>query len=232
MSFTYRYPRPMVTVDLLILRFREEKIELLLIQRDRPPYQGKWALPGGFIDMEETLLQSAQRELQEETGLENVSLYQLSSFGDPGRDPRGRTITVLFCGILAPPFPPVTAGDDARRAQWFALNQLPNLAFDHSHVVSSAVRDLKQHLFCRLWLFRFLPESFTTDDLNMLSGAWFGKTARPDLFVEAALVSGLVQKTIDGFRQKTTGKRNYPDVHFPALLSAWSDLVSKGKKGE
>jgi len=214
MSFTYRYPRPMVTVDMLMLRFREGKIELLLIQRDRPPYQGKWALPGGFIDMEETLQQSAERELREETGLENVPLYQLSSFGDPGRDPRGRTITILFGGFLPPPFPTVTAGDDARRAKWFLLDRLPDLAFDHSHVINTALQELKEHLFCRLWIFQFLPERFSAYDLKVLCEVWFGAKIQHEILLNEALKSAIIKRISNTTFYRMVMNKDFGKIHF------------------
>ena len=139
MAFTYTYPRPALTVDALVFRRSNEEREVLLIQRDRPPFEGGWALPGGFVDMDETLEQAVCRELEEETALQNIVLNQLHTFSSIDRDPRGRTISVVFWGVYDKE-QPLSAGDDARQAAWFPLNKLPVLAFDHLEVVQMAVK--------------------------------------------------------------------------------------------
>ncbi len=168
MKYTYNYPRPMVTVDLFILRFYEGHLEILLIQRNKSPFKEKWALPGGFIDMDENLLNSAYRELQEETGISNATLFPLTSAGDPGRDPRGRTITIIFIGILAPPFQEIKGGDDARQARWFHSTNLPNLASDHERIIANCLEELKYRALFYFWIFHFLPDIFTIKDVNFL----------------------------------------------------------------
>jgi 8-oxo-dGTP diphosphatase len=135
--FTYDYPRPAVTVDVVLLT-REERPRVLLIRRKNEPYAGAWALPGGFIEMGETLEQSARRELREETGVEIAELVQLQTFGDPGRDPRGRTISVAFLARVDSV--EAKAADDAAEAAWFALDALPALAFDHDQILALARR--------------------------------------------------------------------------------------------
>ncbi len=132
----------MLTVDAAVFRQRDGKTEILLIRRDRPPFEGHWALPGGFVDMDETLEEAVARELEEETNLKGIKLKQLHAFSALGRDPRGRTISVVFWGILKDG-QKATAGDDAREANWFDINNLPDLAFDHREVVDMAVRQLK-----------------------------------------------------------------------------------------
>lgn len=141
MPYTYKYPRPCVTVDIVILRTSPDGQEILLIQRGNAPFEGMWALPGGFIDMDEDLESSATRELEEETGIKNLKLTQFRTYGAPGRDPRHRTITVIYYGF-APKNIEAVAGDDARNIGWFNINQLPPLAFDHSLILS----DLFQYL--------------------------------------------------------------------------------------
>ena len=132
----------MLTVDAAVFRQREGKTEILLIRRDRPPFEGQWALPGGFVDMDETLEEAVARELEEETNITGVELKQLHAFSTLGRDPRGRTISVVFWGVLKDG-QKATAGDDAREANWFDINDLPGLAFDHREVVEMAVRALQ-----------------------------------------------------------------------------------------
>ncbi len=136
--YTYDYPRPMVTVDAAILSMRGGKRHVLLIRRGRPPFEGTWALPGGFVEIDEPLEAAVARELAEETGLTGVVLRQLHTFGEPGRDPRGRSISVVYWGE-APPDAVVTGGDDAAEAAWFPVDALPSLAFDHEKVVKYLV---------------------------------------------------------------------------------------------
>ena len=136
-QYCYDYPRPSVTVDIVLLT-REPTPRILLIRRKRDPFAGAWALPVGFIDMDETLEQSARRELREETGIDVGELVQLYTFGDPGRDPRGRTISVAYLGrVDAAALAPVAA-DDAAEVGWFALDALPALAFDHDRIIEKA----------------------------------------------------------------------------------------------
>ena len=141
MNFTYKYPRPALTVDAAVFHKGETKTEVLLIQRKNPPFQGGWALPGGFVDMDETLETAVHRELFEETGLKNIVLRQMHAFSTPGRDPRGHTISVVFWGMLEDE-QTAKAGDDAQYADWFDLDNLPKLAFDHKDVVEMAISTL------------------------------------------------------------------------------------------
>lgn len=142
MSYTYKYPRPCVTVDIAVFRPAQDEFEILLIQRSHPPFEGQWALPGGFIDMDETLQASALRELEEETGIQKIELTQFRTYGDPGRDPRCRTITIVYYGFV-PENTATRAGDDARNASWFRLSHLPPLAFDHEIIINDLVNHLK-----------------------------------------------------------------------------------------
>lgn len=145
MSYVYQYPRPMVTVDAVVFRDAGAGIEVLLICRKNPPFAGKWALPGGFVDMDEDLLDAAARELFEETGLCSVELTQLGAFGRPDRDPRGRSIAVAYVGIVSVESSAVKAGDDAALAQWFPAQPLENLAFDHAEIICTGLKWLKKH---------------------------------------------------------------------------------------
>ncbi len=141
--YVYDWPRPMVTVDVAVCAFFEGRPRLLLIQRRHEPFRDHWALPGGFVEMEEDLPDAAARELAEETGLQNVPLEQLHTFGRPGRDPRGRTITVVYFGVAGPDQQQVKAADDAAQARWFDINHLPLMAFDHDEIVRCAVAGLR-----------------------------------------------------------------------------------------
>ncbi len=134
MTPTYEYPRPAVTVDILLTRVTETYTEVLLIQRKDPPFAGHWALPGGFVDEYEPLEAAAARELREETGLEGLVLTQFGAYGDPGRDPRGWTVSIVFLGEVAGEIV-LRAGDDAAAARWWSLDALPPLAFDHAQII-------------------------------------------------------------------------------------------------
>ncbi|MGF1578171.1 MAG: NUDIX domain-containing protein [Gemmataceae bacterium] len=141
MQYTYEYPRPAVTVDMVIAT-QENPRRFLLIKRKNEPYAGKWALPGGFVDMEESLDDAARRELMEETGVVAEELEQLHTFGDPGRDPRGRVITVVYLAVVDPTKLAPRADDDAAEVGWFSLEEPPELAFDHAKILVMAVRKL------------------------------------------------------------------------------------------
>ncbi|MFA7693443.1 MAG: NUDIX hydrolase [Candidatus Hydrogenedentes bacterium] len=135
--FCYRYPRPMVTVDAVVFSELKQEQQIALIRRKNDPFAGSWALPGGFLDMDESLDAAVARELKEETGLVDIPLRQFHSFGDLGRDPRGRSISVAYLGFLAAPAP-LCAADDACDAAWFPVDKLPGLAFDHDKIISLA----------------------------------------------------------------------------------------------
>jgi 8-oxo-dGTP diphosphatase len=134
---SYDYPRPALTVDVVLVT-REAKPRVLLIERRGEPFAGKWALPGGFVDEGERLAGAAVRELEEETGLSVVELEQLYTAGDPGRDPRGWTVSVAFLARVDARKAKAVAGDDATRAEWHRLDKLPELAFDHAMLIERA----------------------------------------------------------------------------------------------
>ena len=142
MAYTYDYPRPAVTVDIILFSRFEKRDFVLLIRRDRPPFEGCWAFPGGFIEMDETLEESAIRELEEETGLKEAILKQFHTYGNPGRDPRQRTITVAFIGVHDG-LPEVIGMDDARDAAWHPLEAVPQLGFDHDIILKEAYNTYK-----------------------------------------------------------------------------------------
>jgi len=134
-TFSYPYPRPSLTVDIALVTV-EPHPRVLLIQRKAEPFAGRWALPGGFVDQDERLIDAARRELKEETGLEHADLEQLHAFGDPGRDPRGWTVSVAFLARVRPDELKPVAGDDAADVGWFPLHSPPPLAFDHAEILT------------------------------------------------------------------------------------------------
>jgi 8-oxo-dGTP diphosphatase len=142
---SYEYPRPALTVDVAAFRGAADAREVLLVRRGAPPYEGAWALPGGFVDEDERLGDAALRELAEETGLRPVGrLREVGAYGDPGRDPRGWTVSVLFTVLVAAGHGDVVAGDDAAEAAWHRLDALPALAFDHALLVADAGAVLRE----------------------------------------------------------------------------------------
>ncbi len=143
MPYTYDYPRLALTVDCVIFGADSADLKVLLIQRDHPPFEGRWALPGGFVDMDENLEAAARRELEEETGVAEVSLEQLHTFGDVGRDPRGRVVSVAYLARVELSGVRVRAASDARQAGWFPVDDLPELAFDHGRILETALERLE-----------------------------------------------------------------------------------------
>jgi len=143
MKYCYDYPRPAVTADIVLLKQDDGQQDVLLIERKHPPFEGMWALPGGFMDMDETLETTALRELQEETGIIGVELTQFRTFSNVHRDPRHRTITTVFIGYTNKNTAEPEAGDDAAKVQWFHINQLPPLAFDHQDVLEIVLMEMK-----------------------------------------------------------------------------------------
>ena len=140
-KFTYKYPRPAVTVDIVVVT-KEKTPRVLLIRRGEEPFRGAWALPGGFVEIDEPLVDGARRELMEETGIKAKSLTQVATFGDPGRDPRGRTISVVYLTFVDADTE-AHAGDDAADAGWFSLARPPKLAFDHKEILACVRKHLK-----------------------------------------------------------------------------------------
>lgn len=142
MPYEYKYPRPAVTADCVVIT-REEQPKILLIERGYEPFKGCWAFPGGFMNMDETTEQCAIRELEEETGLKVDEVYQIGAYSKVDRDPRGRTITVAYLAITDAS-DEVYGQDDAAKAQWFRLSELPSLAFDHGEIIEDAIKKYKE----------------------------------------------------------------------------------------
>jgi 8-oxo-dGTP diphosphatase len=152
-KYVYDWPRPMVAADAAVFGFFEGKVKLLLVNRKNEPFRGKWALPGGFVDIDEEVEDAVARELEEETGLVGVALEQIYTFSKCGRDPRGRVFTVTFIGFVTEEWRKVKAGDDAAKARWFDIGKLPrDMAFDHDEVTRFAIRKLKRRKIYREWI--------------------------------------------------------------------------------
>ncbi len=169
MPYTYDYPRPALTVDCVIFGLDESsKLKVLLIRRGHDPFEGYWALPGGFVDMHETLEAAALRELWEETGVRDVFIEQLYTFGDPARDPRGRVVSVAYFALVNLAEHPVRPASDASMVQWFETDNLPALAFDHADILQTAIERLRAKVRYQPIGFELLPEQFTLTQLQKL----------------------------------------------------------------
>jgi len=164
-----------VTVDIVIFTLRNGSLQVLLVKRGVPPFEGQYAIPGGFIRGDESLEEAALRELHEETGVRNVFLEQLYTFGDPKRDPRGRVITVAYYALIASDKLSLVAGADAADAQWFPASSVPPLAFDHKSILDYALERLRNKLEYTTVGFQLLPEKFTLGELQAVYEAILGR---------------------------------------------------------
>ena len=168
MPVTYEHPRPALTVDCVVFGFDEAALKVLLITRDVPPFRGHCALPGGFVQLDETLEEAARRELREETGIERLFLEQLYTFGAVERDPRERVVTVAYFALVKLSDHKIVAATDASRAAWFAVDDLPALAFDHGDIVDAALARLQAKVRYQPIGFELLPPKFTLSQLQHL----------------------------------------------------------------
>jgi 8-oxo-dGTP diphosphatase len=168
MSFTYQYPRAALTVDCVVFGFDEAELKVLLIRRGLAPYKGKWAMPGGFVRVDETVDEAARRELLEETGLKDVFLEQLYTFGTVNRDPRERVVSVAYYALVELAKHPATGASDASEAAWFPAAQPPALAFDHADILQTASQRLRGKVRYEPIGFELLPEKFTLSQFQHL----------------------------------------------------------------
>lgn len=168
-TYSYEYPRPSVTVDIILFTFREDQLKVLLVRRNHAPFADHWALPGGFVNIDEDLEDGARRELSEETNVQDVYLEQLYTFGDPHRDPRGRVITVAYFALLSNDQVAglqIHGASDVGEAAWWNIYDLPDLAFDHARILQYAVQRLRWKLEWTALGFLLLPAEFTLSELQ------------------------------------------------------------------
>ena len=223
------FPPVAVTVDLVVLTIREDRLCVLLVRRGQPPYRGRWALPGGFVHPDEDLDQAAARELGEETGLRQprAHLEQQASYGDPRRDPRMRVVTVVYL-VLAPDLPAPVAGGDAAAARWVpteeALAQPPGLAFDHRRILGDGVERARSKLEYTPLGASFCPEEFTVAELRRVYETVWGVSLDPRNFHrkvtggEGFLEATGTTTTRDGGRPAALYRRGHTALLHPPML--------------
>lgn len=169
------YPKPSVTVDIVIFTIQEDDLKILLVKRGVEPFKGKWAIPGGFVKLSESLHEAAKRELEEETGVKDVYLEQLYTFGDPKRDPRGRVITVSYMALVNSDKIKLISATDVSDAKWFSMKKLPELAFDHKKIAEYALKRLRWKFEYTTVAFSMLPEKFTISQVQKIYEIVFNK---------------------------------------------------------
>ena len=221
-NFCYKYPHPAVTSDCVIFGFDGVAIKVLLIQRGIEPYKEKWAFPGGFMQIDETVEECAKRELEEETGLKTTSVEQFYTFSDVNRDPRERVITVAHYALVR--LEEVKGGDDARSAQWFAMNEIPSLAFDHDRILRMAVNRLKERICFEPIGFELLPEIFTMSALQNLYEAILEMKFDRRNFYNKMLKLGILSEAEE--RPKNASRRTPIKYRFNA--KKYAELKQKG----
>lgn len=236
MPYTYEYPRPALTCDVVAFTTRADDLAVLLIRRARDPFAGRWALPGGFVDRDEPLARAAARELSEETGLTGVRMLQLGAYGDPGRDPRGHTVSVAYVTFLVSETP-IAAGDDAADAQWLSLRSLDvpgvkplhaslrtklpkgrrsvaprapkqELAFDHGVIIGDAYRRLCRALQNPLFdgALEVAPPRFTLAELRHVYEIVLGTAIEPRVFHRDFVAKGLVVPAARPVKARAAGQ--------------------------
>jgi 8-oxo-dGTP diphosphatase len=195
--YQYEYPHPSVSTDIVIFTIQEEQLKVLLIRRLSEPFKNGWALPGGFVEIDEDLEQAALRELQEETGIRGVYLEQLYTFGQPDRDPRERVITVAYYSLVPIDRLSVGAASDARELGWFGIDQLPELAFDHRTIISKAKQRLTAKLDYSTIALQFMPSKFTLSELQRVYEIIHGEALDKRNFRKRVMAYGCMEDTGD-----------------------------------
>ena len=221
-TYTYDYPRPAVTTDCVIFGYDGKELKVLLIERGIEPFKGCWAFPGGFLNMDEDALAGARRELKEETGLENAFIEQFHTFSEPGRDPRGRVITIAHYALVK--IQEVEGGDDAAQARWFSIGEVPPLAFDHDRILRMAMSRLKEKIHFEPVGFELLPDVFTMPQLQNLYEAILEVHFDRRNFASKMLKLGILEDTGD----RPAGASSRIPVSYRFNKEKYNELKAKG----
>lgn len=194
MGHTYKYARPALTADSAVFALDDEGLKVLLIQRAQEPFQGQWALPGGFAEVGESLEDSARRELQEETGLTDIFLEQLCTFSKPDRDPREHVVTVAYYALINLADHEVHASTDASNVAWFGIDDVPRLAFDHDEILNTAIARLRSKIRCQPIGFELLPARFPLRALQNIYEKILGRNLDKRTFRKQITAMGILQE--------------------------------------
>ena len=221
-TYTYDYPRPAVTTDCVIFGYDGKELKVLLIERGIEPFKGCWAFPGGFLNMDEDALAGARRELKEETGLEDAFIEQFHTFSEPGRDPRGRVITIAHYALVK--IQDVKGGDDAAQARWFPIGEVPPLAFDHDRILRMAMRRLKERIHFEPVGFELLPDVFTMPQLQNLYESILEVHFDRRNFASKMLKLGILEDTGD----RPAGASSRIPVSYRFNKEKYNELKAKG----
>lgn len=221
-KFHYKYPHPSVTTDCVIFGFDGVKLKVLLIERGCEPYKGRWAFPGGFLKMDESAEEGAKRELEEETGLKAAYIKQFHTFTEPDRDPRERVITIAYYALVR--IQDVNGGDDAAKAQWFDLEDVPSLAFDHDRILRKAMQELRKQIHFEPIGFELLPEKFTMSALQHLYEAILDVKFDRRNFSKKMLHFGLLEPLVE----KASSKQARAASLFTFNEERYNEMKQKG----
>lgn len=197
-----KFPKPAVTVDVVIFTIKNNELKVLLVKRGIEPFKGMWAIPGGFIKMDESLEDAARRELKEETGVANIYLEQLYTFGDVDRDPRDRVVTVSYIALINSDNVKLSASTDVSDAQWFSVLKLPKLGFDHRKIIEYALRRLKWKFGYTTVAFSLLPKNFTLAEVQRLYEIVYNKKFDKRNFMKKILSLNILQE--EGIRKNVS----------------------------
>lgn len=199
MMYTYKHPRPSITVDVVAFTIKNDHLSVLLVKRAKHPFRGSWALPGGFININEDLETAAMREFVEETSIKGAYLEQLHTYGNPDRDPRGRVVSIAYIALL--PYEKPCGKSDATLAEWYPINHLPELAFDHADIIRDGIRRLRNRLDMSAVGFQLLPKEFDIFQIKHIYEIILDKRIDSDILRQQLLKIGLIEKVI---QTKTT----------------------------
>ena len=224
MQYTYQYPRAALTVDCVVFGFDEGELKVLLIQRALEPFKGRWALPGGFVRVDETVDDAARRELAEETGLRNVFLEQLYTFGAINRDPRERVVSVAYYALVKLSDHKARAATDAAHAEWHPVSKLARLAFDHAEIFQAALSRLKGKVRYQPIGFELLPLKFTLSELQHLYEAILGTELDKRNFRKRVLSFGL----LTALKETQMAGRHRPAQLFRFDTDSYERLKKRG----